>query len=268
MSEERRTAPAAASPVDVPSPEDGSYWPSPLRQFLWDMLPAWTPDRWLPRASGIRPPAYKRPSWLEEKFANMPAALEQATRGHDAAVARAAVVEAKADRVVQRSLTLLTLTLIVAGAQLRYVREQGGGLDYLLLLPAVVAIVTLALAGIVAAEIDRVGVYHQPGAEALVSWEDALVRGQVEAEELGRQWAHWTASRKSDALLQARAWFSRGLVGFLVAGVVLAFTMSGGEKQDRDAGPVQHTTTSSTAKPGATGPTQPTPQPAPTSPAP
>jgi hypothetical protein len=167
MSEERRTAPAAASPVDVPSPEDGSYWPSPLRQFLWDMLPAWTPDRWLPRASGIRPPAYKRPSWLEEKFANMPAALEQATRGHDAAVARAAVVEAKADRVVQRSLTLLTLTLIVAGAQLRYVREQGGGLDYLLLLPAVVAIVTLALAGIVAAEIDRVGVYHQPGAEAL-----------------------------------------------------------------------------------------------------
>jgi hypothetical protein len=43
-------------------------------------------------------------------------------------------------------------------------------------------------------------VYHQPGAEALVSWEDALVRGQVEAEELGRQWAHWTASRKSDAV--------------------------------------------------------------------
>ncbi len=97
------------------------------------------------------------------------------------------------------------------------------------MIPAVVAIVTLALAAIVAAEIDRVGVYHRPGAQALASWGDALIHGQVEAEELGRQWANWTASRKSDALLQARARFSRGLVGFLVAGLVLAFTVSGGE---------------------------------------
>jgi hypothetical protein len=216
------------------------------------MLPARTPDRWLPRASGIRPPTYERPAWLQEEFTNTPEALEQAKRGHDAAVARAEVAEAKADRLVQRSLTLLALTLIVAGAELRYVREQGGGLEYLLLIPAVVAIVTLALAGIEAAEIDRVGAYHQPGAEALAGWKDSLARGSVEAEELGRQWAHWTASRKYDALLQARAWFSRGLVCFLVAALVLAFTLSGGERKDRDTERVQGTTTSSTTNPGTT----------------
>lgn len=252
MSEQPPSTPTSVSPVDASSSKDTSHWPSPLRQFLWDMLPAQTADRWLPRASGIRAPAYKRPSWLEEEFTNMPAALEQARRGHDAAVARAEIAEAKADRLVQRSLTLLALTLVVAGAELRYVREQGGGLEYLLLIPAILAIVTLALAGIEAAEIDRVGVYHQPGAEALVGWGNTLVRGQVEAEELGRQWAHWTASRKYDALLQARAWFSRGLVWFLVAAMVLAFTLSGGEKKGGDTGRVQGTTTNSTAKPGTT----------------
>ncbi len=233
------------------------------------MLPARTPDRWLPRASGIRAPVYERPSWLQEKFTGTPAALEQAKRGHDAAVARAGVAEAKADRLVQRCLALLTVTLAVTGVELRYVREQGGGLDYLLLVPAVVAIVALALAGIEAAEIDRVGVYHQPGAEALVSWGDTLVRGQVEAEELGRQWAHWTASRKYDALLQARAWFSRGLVAFVVAGMVAAFTLSGGEKKNGDDGGIRGTTTSSIAKPArTTRPTQSTSRPVPTSTAP
>ena len=268
MSEQHPSTPTSASPVDASSSKDGSRWPSPLRQFLWDMLPAKTADRWLPRASGIRPPAYERPSWLQEEFTNTPAALEQAKRGHDAAVARAGAAEAKADRLVQRSLTLLALTLVVAGAELRYVREQGGGLEYLLLIPAVLAIVALALAGIEAAEIDRVGVYHQPGAEALAAWKDAPVRGQVEAEELGRQWAHWTASpHKYDALLQARAWFSRGLVWFLVAAMVLAFTLSGGEKKDGDTGRVQGPTTNSTAKPGTptTRPTQDTSSPAPTS---
>jgi hypothetical protein len=267
MSERAPSTPTSASPVDASSSKDSSRWPSPLRQFLWDMLPAKTADRWLPRASGIRAPAYERPSWLQEEFTNTPAALEQAKRGHDAAVARAEVAEAKADRLVQRSLTLLTLTLVVAGAELRYVREQGGGLEYLLLIPAVLAIMTLALAGIEAAEIDRVGAYHQPGAEALAAWKDAPVRGQVEAEELGRQWAHWTASHKYDALLQTRAWFSRGLVWFLVAAMVLAFTLSGGEKKDGDTGRVQGPTTNSTAKPGTTTtrPTQATSPPAPTS---
>src|SRR6266568_5186477 len=103
MSEQPPSTPTSASPADASSSNDTSYWPSPLQQFLWDMLPAKTADRWLPRASGIRPPAYERPSWLQEEFTNMPAALEQAKRGHDAAAARAELAEAKADRLVQRS---------------------------------------------------------------------------------------------------------------------------------------------------------------------
>ena len=41
------------------------------------------------------------------------------------------------------------------------------------------------------------------------------------AEEKGRQWAQWTSIHKHTDLMQARAWFTRGLAVLILAAVVM-----------------------------------------------
>ena len=43
----------------------------------------------------------------------------------------------------------------------------------------------------------------------------------IEEEEVGRRLASWSSQQKHTALMQARAWFTRGLT-FLVAAVIAA----------------------------------------------
>jgi len=227
------TAPTPApSPDDLPSGDAGqaanqARWPHPLRRFWWDLLPGRLPDRWVPPAGGVRAPAYTPPSWLAEDVADTPDALEQAKRSHDIAMARVQTVEAKADRLAQRALALLALAFALAAWQLRAVGTHGGGWWYLLLVPAGAAIVALAAAGIMALELDRPGVFYTPKAAALRGRTDPI-RARVEAEERARHRATWTAERKYDDLLEARAWFSRGLVALVTAGLVAVLGLGAG----------------------------------------
>jgi hypothetical protein len=225
-------------------------WPHPLRRFWWDLLPAWLPDRWVPPAGGVRPPPYAPPPWLAEDVADTSEALEQAKRGHDLAVARTQTVEAKADRLAGRALTLLALAFALAGWQLRTGRAHGGGWWYLLLAPAAVAIAALAVAGIMALELDRPGVFFTPKAGALRGRADST-RARVETEERARQRATWTAERKYDNLLAARAWFSRGLVALLAAALVATVSLGLGGSRPRPTTPA----------PGSPATTRPAPSP-------
>lgn len=191
-------------------------WPHPVKQFLWDLLPA----HLAPEQSGLEAPDFVEPSWVATSYANTPEALEQARRAHEQERSRAEAAEAKAGRMSQTSLGLLTLAVALGGIGIGAIRDHGGGWAYLWLLPTALAIACLALAAIESLEIDRVGLYLNTSAGDIEGTAENLRRRQVREEERARQLAAWTAKQKLDTLLQARAWFSRGLVCLIIAGLV------------------------------------------------
>jgi hypothetical protein len=135
---------------------------------------------------------------------------------------RSSEAEAKSGRLLQLSLALLAIAVTLAGFQLTVIRSQGWPwLAYLLILPSVIAGISLALAGAISAEGDRPGLYQMPGPAEMGSNADP-VRALVLAEERGRVLANWTATNKLNDLLQARAWLTRGLVALVVAAVISA----------------------------------------------
>jgi hypothetical protein len=126
--------------------------------------------------------------------------------------------------------------------------------------PAGAAITALAAAGITALELDRPGMSHTPKAAALRGRDDPI-RARVEAEERARDRATWTAERKYDDLLAARAWFSRGLVALVAAGLVGVLSLGADEPGPQPPGP------STTAGPATTRVApSPTTRPAPSQP--
>jgi hypothetical protein len=192
------------------------YWPSSLRQFLWDL----SPSQSVPAQGGLRAPDFVEPPWLNLPFADTKEAVEQARLAHEKEASRAAEAEAKGSRLAQTSLALLALALTLAGFEASGLRQVGGGALYLWLVPVALAIGSLALGGIEALEIDRVGLYWPVTPEDVAGAVEELSRRQVLAEERGRQLAAWSATKKFDALLQARAWFTRGLVVLALAGLI------------------------------------------------
>lgn len=91
------------------------------------------------------------------------------------------------------------------------------------LLPVVGAIACLVIAALEAVEVDRVGFYQHPdiGDLASAGARDPIV-AVIEREEIGRRLAKWTSDKKHSAVMQARAWFSRGLVLLIAAGLLAA----------------------------------------------
>ncbi|MGI8519650.1 MAG: hypothetical protein ACR2MC_03410 [Actinomycetota bacterium] len=202
---------------ETPSDEaaQGS-WPSPLRQFLWDVfLKSKAPEN-----SGIRIPKFESPDWLSDELVQSDDTLEAARSEHQEGAGRAKIAEEKAERLMQTSLALLALAIAVGGFQVSYARDETTGwLPLVLLMPTVLSIAFLVIAGIEALEINRVGMYWPPVTADLVG--DGIVRRKlIEAELRGSVIADWTAKHKVNALLQARAWFSRGLVLLLLAALI------------------------------------------------
>jgi hypothetical protein len=94
-----------------------------------------------------------------------------------------------------------------------------GWLPLAWLIPTALSITFLVIAGIEALEINRVGMYWPAVTADLVG--DGIVRRRlIEAELRGSVIADWTATNKVTNLLQARAWFSRGLVFLLLAALI------------------------------------------------
>jgi hypothetical protein len=205
-------------------PPQKEKWPNPVVQFWWDLLP----DKWAPKNSGVIAPAYVEPAWLSQPVAEEEVVVDVTRQAREEAERRAATAEDKANRLVQVALALLAIAITVGGYQLGYVRKHAVWYYWFLLLPAACAVVFLAWATIIALEIDRPGVYHQPIGVDLAPG-PVSVRSRVQAEEKGRQLADWSARHKVSTLLNARSRLSRGLVSLTIAALVAAFTVAAGD---------------------------------------
>jgi hypothetical protein len=185
-------------------------WPHSLKQLWWDLVPG----KYAPPNSGIEEPDYARPGWLDQLEQSTKAeAIEHAIRAHDQADTRVAAAEEKAARLLNLSLALLGLSFALAGWQVEFARDHGFGIPYLMsLIPVGFSVVFFSISGFSAFAIDGVGIYHQPGVSAL-----SKGTSRLEVEDHGRETASWTARQKLTALLQARAWFSRGLFFLVLA---------------------------------------------------
>lgn len=142
-----------------------------------------------------------------------------ARAARDAAEDAAKGAEDKASRLVQVTLALLTVSLALGSYQLTFSLERSWP-SLFLLVPIAVALGCLAIAAFEGVLIDRVGFYYQP------SGQDLTGTGQrdpnailLAAEERGRRLARWSANHKHTDLMQARAWFTRGLAALLLAGL-------------------------------------------------
>jgi hypothetical protein len=189
------------------------------------MLPA----PFAPPRSGLEAPEFVRPAWVSLVAEDDSDILDHARRAHEQADERARVAEQKGSRLATLSMALMGVGLTLSGYHLNRILESGiEVLGLLGLIPAGLSVFFLALAGIDAFEVDRVGLYGHPGAEEAAR-EVVPLPKLVEIEECGRQRAAWTAKNKLNTLLQARAWFSRGTVALLLAAVVWIWLLAIGK---------------------------------------
>lgn len=208
-------APAIAALLVGGDIEDQGTWPRAIKRFLWDFLPAST----APDNDGVAAPKLARPTWTAGVRTSA-TALEAARRAHDQAKASAAAAEAKAARLAQNALALVAVAVGLGAFQLNVALDRAW--PWLLsLVPVGAAVIFLSLAAFEAIEIDRVGMYAHPNLRELA--QEPLtdpVRVLMLEEERGRQLASWTSRNKHSDLMQARAWFSRGLAALLLAAVL------------------------------------------------
>jgi hypothetical protein len=203
---------------EPPTDNPKGYWPPWLLRFWWDLMPG----KFVPGQGGLKAPVFLPPDWIHESWAETPAVLDQARKAHDRAMDRASEAEAKSGRTLQLSLALLASAIGILGFQLTVIRSQGWPWAiYLFVLPTAAAAICLALAGAIAAEGDRPGIYHMPGLAEAGS-DSNPIRGMVLAEEHGRFLANWTSTNKLNDLLQARAWLTRGLLLLVIAATIAA----------------------------------------------
>lgn len=194
---------------------DDGKWPKALMLFLYDLKPA----KWAPDNDGIVAPNFQRPGWIDQ-VASLPGALDVAQRARESAEGDAKTAEDKASRLVQIALALLTIALALGSYQLDFALRRSS--DWLATVaPVGLAIAFLALSAFEALQIDRVGKYSLPDGSELENAQPQEVSSRLLAAEVrGRALASWSARNKHGALMQARAWFTRGLAALLVAGLI------------------------------------------------
>jgi hypothetical protein len=217
MSNTPTPAPGLQPATPEPPTHASQHAPGALRQFWSDLFPKNAPDWLVPPRSGLTPPD-PNVEWITEAIASSPEALGQTRRAHDLERDRADSLEKKAIAVVSLCLSLLATALIIGGYQLGYLRRHQSSMWWLLA-PAAVSIACLVFTAINALEVQRVGIYQWEGAEPLGRQPGGLL-GLVQAEEQGRQLAHWTAGNKANGFLQTRAWLSRALIALILSAFV------------------------------------------------
>ena len=167
---------------------------------------------------------------------------------NDDAKDSATLAEEKASRLVQVALALMTVTLALGAFQLQFALDRSV-IWLLTLVPIAAAIGCLALSAIEALQIDRVGYYQTATPADLVQPGLAPEAAVLDAEDRGRKLARWTAKNKLTDLMQARAWFSRGLVALVVAALLGAGLRAGAAySADRPAAPSATTTTTTPSR--------------------
>jgi hypothetical protein len=203
---------------------DGGTWPRALKRFTYDFM---THQR-APANDGIVAPTLQTPEWVAH-VATLPGALEVARRAREYAEDGAKVAEGKSSRLVQVCLALLTITLALGSYQLLFALQR----SYIwlpTLIPVGLALIFLALSAFEALQVDRVGMYSYPnGSELEHCTAEKASECLLAAEVRGRELAIWSSRNKHSDLMQARAWFTRGLAALLIAGLVAGIGRAGSE---------------------------------------
>jgi hypothetical protein len=196
-------------------PGDQERWPKTLQRFLYDFMPASK----APKDDGIVPPNPEIPDWVAH-VSGIPESLDVARRARESAEESAKTAEDKASRLLQVNLALLTIALALGSYQLEFALNRSA--TWLVsLIPIGTALVCLALSAFESTQIDRVGIYSHPDGSELASVEkDGVRRALLESEVRGRMLAGWSSRKKLTDLMQARAWFTRGLAALLIAGLI------------------------------------------------
>jgi glutathione synthase/RimK-type ligase-like ATP-grasp enzyme len=210
-------APALADHLRQTRQDRPGTWPRAIQRVASDFRR----KAKAPPADGVVAPAFAKPPWIDE-VASRPGSVDVARRAHDDAAEGAKTAEEKANRLVQVALALLTVTLALGTFQLKFALDRSWVWLWSAL-PVALALTFLALAAFEALQVDRVGMYIRPKPADLVDLGSRSPEAIVLArEEEGRRLAQWTSDNKHDDLMQARAWFTRGLAAVLCASLLAA----------------------------------------------
>lgn len=198
---------------------DEGSWPRAFKRVCFDFL---THKR-APSNDGIVAPNPEQPAWVA-RVAALPGSVEVARRARENAESAAKTAEDKASRLVQVSLALLTITLALGSYQLEFALSRNSAW-LISLIPIAIALICLALSAFEALQIDRVGMYSIPdGSELATAQTGDVLSIELAAEVRGMELADWTSRYKHSDLMQARAWFTRGLAALVIAGILAGVT--------------------------------------------
>lgn len=191
-------------------------WPSIYRRISDDFLP----KRWAPNNEGAVAPEFKKPKWIE-RIPREEGCLEVSRRAHDEAKHSVKIIEEKGNRLARTSLTVLGFAFALGIFVLRdMVFFHSFPVWWWIIFGSIylISLLILLIATFQSLQLDRVGFYHHPiGKEIIDLTGKNFLKKIIEEEERGRQLATWTSCKKVSDLMQARAWFSRGLAFFVVA---------------------------------------------------
>lgn len=205
------------------APEDQSdpngHWPSWQAKLRNDFRS----HRNAKANDGLVTPKIEDPPWTDEPGVDTEVLLEAARRRHDQALARSEVAEARSHRIAQTGLTLLAIAFLIVGFVAT--RIQAGGLWWMWgVLGVAVCIAPIALLALVVVQaigVDRVG-YTVPAQPAEAArFEDAAAqrRSLIRQEMRAATMANWTARKKINEFLQARAWLTRAMASLVLSGI-------------------------------------------------
>lgn len=181
---------------------------------------------------GLQAPDFPDIDWAEVPAAGTEIILEANRRRLEQAEARTEKAEERADRLVQRGLPLIALNFLIVGyiASRFQAREVALAWWAVGLAFPVLALVFLGLCVIQAVGVDRVGFVSpaEPASAARLEGDDQI-RNLAVQEARAVQMANWTAKKKINEVLYARAWFSRGFAALLVSATVMVVVWAIGE---------------------------------------
>ena len=232
----------ARVPGDEPVPRAGR-WPSTRTLFTWNVLLTHSAA---PGADGAAEPAYDTPrnpdrvgdpappKWVgrvPDELLDL--AVETTAATHAIERDRAAQVELKASRLLTPTVTLIAGAVAVAAFNLNRYAQANRGLTLAAGIVASGAAAALLTAAASTLDADvRVGLYRfvdgedvadgaelgrDAGHEAATEIRADVLRHLLASEAIAAARADWSARRKVELVMQARAWLSRGLALLLIA---------------------------------------------------
>lgn len=253
-------------------------WPTTRRLFLWNVL---LTKSAAPRQDGASPPRYdpsrdgdpEPPEWVDRVPDELlDQAVESTRAAHLQARERIEQVELKASRLLTPIISLVAGAVAVAAFDLN--RHADGHTSLYLVggVLAAAAVLLLLAAAISTLDADvRIGFYRAVDGEDIADGaakSAAAARGQrgrarhdharlarhlLSAEAIAAEWTGWSATKKINLVMQARAWLSRGLAMLLIALVFsgLALVRSEPAQNERTPGPEASLSASPTPSPTA-----------------